>query len=283
MIKHKGIWLEKNPKISTRILSLSENNPKVIRDTCSQGWGSCSFSSSSLPEQTPEMPSSPHCLGPEFCSSISVYFKAYPIHGPFSSSQSGMWLFLETTCSGRQLGFYWGPNLHRSPSRVGEGVLLAGFHNLSTQGRPANVGGALVYTITTYYQPSGIRSWFRYNLTPTSSPPARHEFPLQASCALCTHQAMSPADSWCQVTAAPCPVEAASQALSPCLSNGLKWPSRDWLQGESTLAGWSWSLNIQGLEQMSKQSWFDFSARHPCLKVRSASPKAEAKKSQGPR
>lgn len=90
-----------------------------------------------------------------------------------------------------------------------------------------------------------------------------------------THQAVSPADGWCQVTAAPCPVEAASQALSLCLSNGLKWPSRDWLQGESTLAGWSWSLNIQGLEQMSKQSWFDLFARHPCLKVRAASAKAE--------
>lgn len=89
-------------------------------------------------------------------------------------------------------------------------------------GQTANVAGTLVYIITTYYQPSGIRSLFRYNLTPTFSPPAQHESPPQASSALCTHQAVSPADSWCQLTAAPCPVEAASQALSPCLSSGLK-------------------------------------------------------------
>lgn len=79
------------------------------------------------------MPSSPHCLGPKFCSYISVYFKAYPIHGPFGSSQAGLWLFLETTCSGRQLGFYRGPDLTTAPP---------GWVKVSSQGFTTSALGA---------------------------------------------------------------------------------------------------------------------------------------------
>lgn len=174
------------------------------------------------------MPTSRRCLGPELCSYISVYFKAYPVPVPFSSSWSGMWLLMETICSGRQLGSYWELNLHPTMQPLLGGLgcpeqgckgehLTAGFQGfIRPVGRPVNMGGTLGYTIPTYSQSSGIKQCFGYTLTATSSLPAPHKFPFQASSALWARQATSPADSLCQVMAAPRPVEAASQALLPC-------------------------------------------------------------------
>lgn len=97
------------------------------------------------------MPTSPHCLGPELCSYISVYFKAYPIPVPFSSSWSGMWLLMETICSGRQLGSYWELNLHPTMQPLLGGLgcpeqgckgehLTAGFQGFTILGKTSEHG-----------------------------------------------------------------------------------------------------------------------------------------------
>lgn len=77
---------------------------------------SCSFSSPSLWARAWDVSTCPRCLGNEFCSYISVYFKAYPICNPFSSPWSGMRLLLESIHLARQLCFDWGPSMHHECS-----------------------------------------------------------------------------------------------------------------------------------------------------------------------
>lgn len=157
---------------------------------------SCSFSSSSLCVQTPEMSARVHAAREMSCVPISLSILRHSLYAALSAPHSQEcgsfwkpsprwdswastegWIFIHLTtqpvwrglgypeqCHQQQCVSKWTPSCCRFPR----------FHKLSSQGRSVNVGGTLAYAIHTapaYFQPSCTKELLGWTLTPASSQP----------------------------------------------------------------------------------------------------------------